>query len=132
MEAFAAHGDRVAMVSGRQQITYSQCLEQIAHLAANFRTSGLRAGDRVGLAMVDNIEVVLSIVPSAGVRNSFGTSFRASGAAGLRLQDRRNRAARVTETHAALLGYQRAGGAYIRPPAFHSALMPRAIFNWLD
>lgn len=29
LEAFATHGDRVAMVSGRQQITYSQCLAQI-------------------------------------------------------------------------------------------------------
>lgn len=62
LAAFAAHGDRVAMISGRQQITYSQCLEQIAHLATNFRASGLRAGDRVGIAMVDNIDVVLSIV----------------------------------------------------------------------
>ncbi|KRB19889.1 acyl-CoA synthetase [Mesorhizobium sp. Root695] len=62
LEAFAAHGDRVAIVSGRQQITYGQCLAQIGHLATNFRTSGLRPGDRVGLSMIDNIDVVLSIL----------------------------------------------------------------------
>lgn len=30
------------------------------------------------------------------------------------------------------LGDQRAGGEYIRPPAFHRALMPRSICNALD
>jgi acyl-CoA synthetase (AMP-forming)/AMP-acid ligase II len=62
LDAFAAHGDRVAMASGRSQITYAQALTQIGHLAANFKMLGLRPGDRVGLAMVDNIDVVLSIL----------------------------------------------------------------------
>jgi long-chain acyl-CoA synthetase len=62
LDAFAAHGDRVAMVSGRSEITYAQALTQIGHLAANFKASGLKPGDRVGLAMVDNIDVVLSIL----------------------------------------------------------------------
>ncbi|MER8849718.1 class I adenylate-forming enzyme family protein [Mesorhizobium australicum] len=62
LEAFAAHGDKVAMVSGRSDITYSQALTQSGHLAANFGASDIRPGDRVGLAMVDNIDVILSIV----------------------------------------------------------------------
>lgn len=62
LEAFAAHGDKVAMVSDRSQITYAQALIQIGHLAANFSASGIGPGDRVGLAMVDNIDVVLSIL----------------------------------------------------------------------
>lgn len=60
--AFAGHGDRVAMVSGRDQITYAQALTQIDHLAANFSALGIRSGDRVGLAMIGNIDVVLSIL----------------------------------------------------------------------
>ncbi|TPM98299.1 class I adenylate-forming enzyme family protein [Mesorhizobium sp. B2-1-3A] len=62
LEAFAAHGDKVAMVNDRSQITYAQALTQVGHLAANFNASGIRPGDRVGLAMVDNIDVVLSIL----------------------------------------------------------------------
>lgn len=62
LEAFAAHGDKVAMVSDRSQITYAQALIQIGHLAANLSASGIEPGDRVGLAMVDNIDVVLSIL----------------------------------------------------------------------
>jgi long-chain acyl-CoA synthetase len=62
LDDFAAHGDRVAMASGRSQISYSQALTQIDHLAANFKASGIRPGDRVGLAMADNIDVVLSIL----------------------------------------------------------------------
>lgn len=60
LAAFAGHGDRVAMVSGRDQITYAQALIQIDHLAANFSALGIRPGDRVGLAMIGNIDVVLS------------------------------------------------------------------------
>ncbi|PDQ19538.1 acyl-CoA synthetase [Mesorhizobium sanjuanii] len=62
LDAFAANGDRVAMVSGHSRITYAQALVQVGHLAANFKMSGLRPGDRVGLAMVDNIDVVLAIL----------------------------------------------------------------------
>ena len=36
LEAFAAHGDRLAMVSDRSRITYRQALAEIGHLAANF------------------------------------------------------------------------------------------------
>ncbi len=50
------------MVSGREQITYAQALSQIDHLAANFSALGIRSGDRVGLAMIGNIDVVLSIL----------------------------------------------------------------------
>ncbi|WP_137930711.1 class I adenylate-forming enzyme family protein [Mesorhizobium comanense] len=62
LEAFASHGDKVAMVSDRSQVTYAQALAQIGHLSANFSASGIGPGDRVGLAMVDNIDVVLSIL----------------------------------------------------------------------
>lgn len=62
LEAFASHGDKVAMVSDRSQITYTQALIQIGHLAANFNALGIGPGDRVGLAMVDNIDVVLCIL----------------------------------------------------------------------
>jgi acyl-coenzyme A synthetase/AMP-(fatty) acid ligase len=62
LEAFSAHGDKVAMVSDRSQITYAQALIQIGHLTANFSASGIGPGDRIGLAMVDNIDVVLSIL----------------------------------------------------------------------
>lgn len=62
LEAFAANGDRVAMVSDRSRITYRQALTEIGHLAANFSASGIGRGDRVGLAMVDNIDVVLSML----------------------------------------------------------------------
>ncbi|MGX9146745.1 class I adenylate-forming enzyme family protein [Mesorhizobium sp. 128a] len=62
LAAFAGHGDRVAMVSGRDQITYAQALIQIDHLAANFSALGIRSGERVGLAMIGNIDVVLSIL----------------------------------------------------------------------
>jgi acyl-CoA synthetase (AMP-forming)/AMP-acid ligase II len=34
-------------------------LAQIGHLATNFKASGLRPGDRFGLSMIDNIDVVL-------------------------------------------------------------------------
>ncbi|MBM2710328.1 AMP-binding protein [Mesorhizobium caraganae] len=60
LAAFAGHGDRVAMVSGRDQITYAQALIQIDHLTANFSALGIRSGDRVGLATIGNIDVVLS------------------------------------------------------------------------
>ncbi|MFA6157772.1 AMP-binding protein, partial [Mesorhizobium sp.] len=62
LEAFAAHGDRLAMVSDRSRITYRQALTEIGHLAANFSASGIGRGDRVGLAMIDNIDVVLSML----------------------------------------------------------------------
>ncbi|TPM37797.1 class I adenylate-forming enzyme family protein [Mesorhizobium sp. B2-3-4] len=62
LEAFASHGDKVAMVGDRWQITYAQALTQSRHLAANFGASGVGPGDRVGFAMVDNIDVVLSIL----------------------------------------------------------------------
>ena len=62
LEAFAAHGDKVAMVSDRSRITYARALTQIGHLAANFSGSGIGPGHRVGLAMVDDIDVVLSIL----------------------------------------------------------------------
>ena len=48
----------------RSRITYAQALTQIGHLAANFSASGIEPGDRVDLAMVDNIDVVLSILPA--------------------------------------------------------------------
>ncbi|WP_245512006.1 MULTISPECIES: class I adenylate-forming enzyme family protein [unclassified Mesorhizobium] len=47
---------------GQRPLTYAQALAQRGHLAANFGASGIGPGDRVGLAMVDNIDVVLSIL----------------------------------------------------------------------
>lgn len=60
--AFASHGERLAMLNGHETVTYAQGLSQIHRLAANFTALGLRRGDRVGLAMVGNIDVVLSIL----------------------------------------------------------------------
>jgi long-chain acyl-CoA synthetase len=62
LAAFASHGERLAMLSGHETVTYAQGLSQIQRLAANFTALGLRRGDRVGLAMVGNIDVVLSIL----------------------------------------------------------------------
>lgn len=61
-EAMAAHGDRPAILTGREQLSYSDVLGQAASLAANFADLGIGSGARVGLAMQDTMEVALSIL----------------------------------------------------------------------
>ena len=58
--ALAEHGDRVAIVTDREQITYAQALRQSETIAGHFLKLGLKPGDRVGLAMQDNVDVILS------------------------------------------------------------------------
>jgi acyl-CoA synthetase (AMP-forming)/AMP-acid ligase II len=62
LEAFASFGDRVAIVTDREEITYRQALMQIGHIAANFREGGVGKGARVGLAMQSTADVLLGIL----------------------------------------------------------------------
>lgn len=61
-EAMELHGDRPAIVSGREQLSYRDVLAQAATLAANFAELGVGNGSRVGLAMQDTSEVALAIL----------------------------------------------------------------------
>lgn len=58
--AFAGYGDRTAIVSGPDTITFTQAMGQVRCLASNLRAAGVRHGDYVGLAMVDTADVLLS------------------------------------------------------------------------
>jgi len=60
--AFALHGDRVAIITDREEITYEQALNQIGHLAANFRAMNVHRGAYVGLAMQNTVDVLLGIL----------------------------------------------------------------------
>jgi long-chain acyl-CoA synthetase len=60
--AFENHADRVAVVTGGEEITYRQALSRVGHIAANFRAAGVRPGSFVGLAMQDTVDVLLGIV----------------------------------------------------------------------
>lgn len=61
-EAMTAHGERPAILSGREQLSYADILAQADRLAANFAELGIDGGSRVGLAMQDTMEVALSIL----------------------------------------------------------------------
>ena len=61
-EAMTVHGDRPAILSGREQLSYADILAQAATLAANFAECGVVSGSRVGLAMQDTMEVALAIL----------------------------------------------------------------------
>lgn len=61
-EAMELHGDRPAIVSGREQLSYRDVLAQAATLAANFAERGVGNGSRVGLAMQDTSDVALAIL----------------------------------------------------------------------
>ena len=61
-EAMTVHGDRPAILSGREQLSYADILAQAATLAANFAERGVVSGSRVGLAMQDTMEVALAIL----------------------------------------------------------------------
>lgn len=56
------YGDRPAMVSGQRTISYRQLAESSARSARLFQEAGVRAGDRVGVALRDSVDVVLSLV----------------------------------------------------------------------
>ncbi len=58
--AFRGHGDRVALVTDQEEITYGQLLDQIEFVAANFRAAGVTAGSYVGLAMQDSAETLIA------------------------------------------------------------------------
>ena len=59
-DAFAAHGDRVAIVAEREEITYAGILDRVGHIAANLRDAGVNAGAFAGLAMQDTVDVLLA------------------------------------------------------------------------
>ena len=61
-EAMPVHGDRPAILSGREQLSYADVLAQSATLAANLAELGVGSGARVGLAMQDTMEVALAIL----------------------------------------------------------------------
>lgn len=61
-EAMTVHGDRPAILSGREQLSYADVLAQSATLAANFSELGVGSGARVGLAMQDTKDVALAIL----------------------------------------------------------------------
>ncbi len=60
--ACRVHGDRVAIVTDRETITYSRLLQEVAFVAANFRATGVTAGSLVGLALQDSVEGLLAIL----------------------------------------------------------------------
>ena len=62
LRVIAEHGDRVALSSDREDITYTDILHQSGTLAANFAALGAREGSRVGLAMQDSSDVLLAII----------------------------------------------------------------------
>ena len=45
-DAFATHGDRVAMVSGGERVTYSELRERVDHLALHLLDLGVMPLDR--------------------------------------------------------------------------------------
>ncbi len=62
LAAFAQHGERVAIVTERDEISFATALGEIRNLASNFRAHGVGHGDYVGLAMVDTADVLLGIM----------------------------------------------------------------------
>jgi long-chain acyl-CoA synthetase len=60
--AMASYGDRPAMVSHREALTYAQTLAQVDNLSANLAAFGVKRGDRVGVAVQDSLETTLSIL----------------------------------------------------------------------
>lgn len=62
LRVIAGHGDRVALSSDREDITYTGILEQSGNLAASFAALGVREGSRIGLAMQDSSDVLLAII----------------------------------------------------------------------
>lgn len=62
VDVMARHGDRPAMISSHEQLTYAQAVDRSKILASNLAAAGVRTGDRIGIAMQDNLEVVLAIL----------------------------------------------------------------------
>ena len=60
--AFETHGDRVAIVAGREELTYNQLLDQVGFVAANLRAAGVSSGSYVGIALQDLVESLLAIL----------------------------------------------------------------------
>ena len=56
------YGDHPAMVAGQRTVSYRQLAETASRSARMFQDAGIRPGDRVGIALRDSIDVVLSMV----------------------------------------------------------------------
>jgi long-chain acyl-CoA synthetase len=56
------HGDRIALVTSHEEITYAEALEQIDHIAGHFRAAGIAVGNHVGIAMQDSAEALLAVL----------------------------------------------------------------------
>lgn len=61
-EAMASYGDRPAMVSHHETLTYAQVLTQVDRLSSNLAAAGVESGNRVGVAVQDALEATLTIL----------------------------------------------------------------------
>lgn len=59
-ESMKASGERPALVAGREELRYTDVVEQATRLATNLSALGIRAGDRVGIAMKEPLEALLA------------------------------------------------------------------------
>ena len=58
-EAVRTYGDRPAIISGREELSYEQLLAQSERLASNLSVAGIGPGTRVGIAVQDSLEAML-------------------------------------------------------------------------
>lgn len=61
LETAEKHPDRIAVVSGQQQITYQEAAGYVRNIAAALRKKGIRRGDVVGLSCENTIFTILGI-----------------------------------------------------------------------
>src|SRR5215831_10905581 len=61
-------GDRIALVSGGRQVTYSEFEERANRLAHHLSGLGVRAGDHVGLYAHNSIEAAETIIAACKIR----------------------------------------------------------------
>lgn len=57
----AAHGERTALCSNREDVSHEQAVVQANNIAANLKALGVEPGDRIGLAMQDPLEGLLCV-----------------------------------------------------------------------
>jgi O-succinylbenzoic acid--CoA ligase len=55
-------GDRTALTSDIQKLTFAECSERIGKIARGLRESGIRTGDRLALLGVNSVEYVLVLL----------------------------------------------------------------------
>src|SRR5690348_14781365 len=119
-DVFASHGNRVAMVSGEERVTYSELSERVDHLTLQLLDMGVTPLDRWVVQLPNITEFVylyfalervgaIPIMALAGHRwNEINAFFELSGATGYAVSemlgdyDSRPLIAQMREAHAAL------------------------------